>query len=189
MAAPRTRATFIELPTGQKVSTTCRAFTDWASVKMMVESGVPTVDVARLFKITDFAIRQVCKREKWLTPSRVESLKKELVKLQRDMFDRTGETMDVAALKALLWEERSERWKEKLAEIVQNSLDGVSKTKAKRMIMEAKDLKAVMDVARTLTGETQREDNAPKLAVSIGFLRSASAPKQVDMSVEAEVID
>jgi hypothetical protein len=184
--AQRSKPTLIELPSGQKVSTLCRVNTDWRSVQMMVESGVPMGEAAKLFKITEGAVKAMCKRERWMTPSRVEALKKELVKLQRDMFDRTGETMDVAALKALLWEERGERWKEKMATIVEDSLAGVTKTRAKAMIGEAKDLKAVMEVARILTGETQREDNAPKLAVNIGFLKS-SAPKQVTM--DAEIID
>ena len=143
--------TLIELPSGQQVNAYCKAKTDWASVRMMIESGVTAEETAKLFKVSVSAVKCMSVKERWLTPTRVEALKKELVKLQRDMYDKTGQTMDVVALKAMLWEERGERWKEKIAQIVEESLKGVTKTRAKLMISEAKDLKSVMDVARTLT--------------------------------------
>ena len=175
--------TVIELPSGVSVSASCRITTDWESVRRMVEGGVPMAEVAELFKIGHSVIKAKAKQEQWLTPSRVDKLRKQLAQLQRDNFAATGMTKTVVDLKAALWEDRSERWKERMAELVENSLQEAELVS----ITEAKDLKTVMEVARTLTGESQAEDNAPKLAVNIGFLRGNNAPRVVD--VPAELMD
>jgi hypothetical protein len=145
----------------------------------MVESGVPYEETAALFKIEPKVIRTKAGQEKWLTPSKVEKLRKELSKRQREVFDQTGETKPVLELKAVLWDERSERWKERMATIVDNSLERTDSVP----IEEAKDFEKVVNIARTLTGETQAQDNQPKLAINIGFLRSGNAPRPV---LEAE---
>ena len=171
--------TLVQLPTGVAVSAQCRVTTDWASVRQMVESGVPYEETAALFKIEPKVIRTKAGQEKWLTPSKVEKLRKELSKRQREVFDQTGETKPVLELKAVLWDERSERWKERMATIVDNSLERTDSVP----IEEAKDFEKLVNIARTLTGETQAQDNQPKLAINIGFLRSGNAPRPV---LEAE---
>lgn len=177
--------TMIELPTGAITTAMCRVTTDWASVRMMVESGVPVAEAAELFKVTERAVHLQAKKEQWLTPSRVDKLRKKLASMQREVYDRTGMTKDLVSLKASMWEERSERWKERMADIVEQSLDSTSAV----TIEEAKDLKTVMDIARTLTGEAKTEENAPKMAVNIAFLRSGSAPRPVDHTdIEVESV-
>lgn len=184
MSRQSPRTTLVELPTGVQVSASCRATTDWPSVRCMIEAGVPPGEVATLFKIDAIHIARQSKSEQWMTPTRVDKLRKQLARLSRETWDRTGQTKSAVELKALLWDERSERWKEKQAHIVEQALDGVTSEVAGEMIKEAKDFKAIVELARTLTGETQAEDNAPKLAVSIGFLRSGNAPRPVIIEAE-----
>jgi hypothetical protein len=182
MSRNTTTTTLIELPTGAGISATCKVTTDWPSVRLMVESGVPIPEAAALFKLTESTVRGRSVKEQWLTPSRVDKLRKKLAGMQKEVYDRTGRTQSVVDLKAALWTERSEAWKERMAEVVEASL----KT-AKIKVKSANDLKAIQEVARTLTGEAQSEDNAPKLAVSIGFLRSGNGPRPVE--IEAEVLE
>lgn len=172
--------TLIELPNGVQVTTLCKASTDWDSVKMMIEAGVPYAQTAELFKIAEYTIRIKSQKEKWLTPSRVDKLKKELVTRQLDVYANTGMTKDVLELKAQIWEERGERWRERQAELVDLALEKTPK----KLIKTAKDLKDIMEIGRKLTGESAAEDNAPKLAVNIGFLRGNNAPRQVTMDAE-----
>lgn len=155
--------------------------TDWASVKSLIESGVPFKEVAEHFKIREDTIRSRSAEEKWLTPSKVEKLRKEIQAKQADTFKRTGKAASVDEVKAEIWAERGERWKERIAGIADAALEGLAEDpeRAGALIADMGDLEKMVKVTRVLTGEEKAENDAPKVAVNIGFLRSQGGPVDI----------
>lgn len=172
----------ISLPTGLKVNAATVMNVDWASIRTLVESGVPYDEAARHFKIEPQTVKQRASTERWMTPHRVESIKREIVRVQSEAFKRSGKAKDINQVKAEIWKERGEIMKEKAFEITKKALDGLSEESAATLIDDAKSFKAIVEVARKLSGEEAEESKAPQLAVNIGLLRS-------QMPVDDDVID
>lgn len=151
---------------------------DWPSIKVLAEKGVSYTTISAHYKGLD---RQViadrARHEGWITPARERKMRKELAKRQAESLRNTGVAKDPKTAMEEIWKERQERSSEEAYRIVEKALAGVDDERAAMMIRDAKDLKTVVDVARKVTGQERREqeeaDRGPKLAVNIGFLRSA----------------
>lgn len=175
----------LDTPTGITVNAHTRLNTDWASIKALVESGVPIPHLAKEFKITRQAIQFRCKQEQWLSPHKVESLRKEIAAKQLKAFKQSGKVTDINELKASIWVERQETVKERTFNIVEQALEGVTPEKAAKMIQNPLGLMHITTVARLITGEEKADaDSKPGMAINIGFLRS-QRPTDV---IEAEVV-
>ena len=175
----------LELPSGLTVNANTKLSADWASMKVLVESGVPIRDVARTFKVAEAPLKRKARDENWLTPSKVEGLRKEIVAKQADIYRRSGKTQDVNRIKAEIWKERTEQRNEKIHQIVMNALEGVDEDKAKKMIKSPLSLLHITQASRLITGEEQLEAQAPQMAVNISFLRSQ---RPTDVVVDAETV-
>ena len=60
--------------------------------------------------------------------------------------------------------------------LVEDALEEATSNKiAKELIQTPSDLKSIVDVARKVTGQDKREmeDQQPKMAINVAFLRSA----------------
>jgi hypothetical protein len=176
----------VELDSGITIKGKAELALDWKGIRTLVESGLPVAEVARHYKVLPQVIDKRRRAERWLTPARVESMRREIERHQTEVFARSGRALGPEEVKARVWDERSERWKERLAAIVDETLDSVDSERASGMVREIKDLKGVLEIARTLTGEQAQEDKAAaqQVAVNIGFLRSA---RPIQMSTD--VID
>jgi hypothetical protein len=176
----------IELDNGICVNAKTRLNTDWASIKVLVESGVSPKDAAEHFKISVSSVKQRMAKEKWLTPSRVESLRKEIGRKQSRVFLQSGKAADVSTVKAEIWQERGEALREKTFNIVSAALGGVTEEAAKKMIKNPKGLLEIVTATRLVTGEEKADaQEGQKVAINIGFLRS-HRPTDV---IEAEMVD
>ena len=105
-------------------------------------------------------------------------MQRELAERQRESLERGGEIREIDQVIEEIWVERQSRLDEKAFAIVEDALDSVDEEVRRDMITEAKDLKTVVDVARKVTGQDRREledrESGPRLAINVGFLRSAS---------------
>lgn len=162
----------LTLPSGLTVNANVRCSTDWIGMKSLVESGVPILEVAKHFKVAPSLVKRKAQQEDWLTPSKVESLRREITAKQARIFKESGKSLDVNAVKAQIWKERTEQRNEKIHAIVMNALDGVDEEKAKKMIKSPLSLLHITQASRLITGEEQLEAAAPQTAVNISFLRS-----------------
>lgn len=159
------------LKNGLSVKTKAVVQVDTDSLKTLYESGVPEAELAKLYKVQRLTIRRYARLYGWLRPSRVKSMRNELAARQKAALEASGQHLDVHELKASIWKERGEFLKEKAFDVVSGAFEGVTPSVVKNMIRGAKDLKAVVEVGGLLTGNTNQE-NAPSLAINIGFLRS-----------------
>jgi hypothetical protein len=162
----------VELDNGISVKANARLSVDVNSLKSLVESGVPIADCAKHFKVSVALVRKYAKDGSWLTPSKVNSLRKRIEAEQAQNFRRTGAVVDINEVKAKIWKERSEHLKEKTYQIAKAALEGVSEERASRMIQNPLGLAHMTTVVRTITGEQKEEEQQPVMAVNIGFLRS-----------------
>lgn len=176
----------IAVGNGLTLQATTRVATDWKGIQSLFESGVPVRELAEHFKLTEGYIRERARDHHWLTPHRVETLRREIEERQRENFQRTGKAVDVTQVKAEIWEERKDRWKERQAQIIDQALDGLADDpeRAGAIIGSAKDLKAVVEVSRLLTGEAKEDEQKPAMAVNIGLLRSARPIDIIDVDVD-----
>lgn len=161
----------IEIAGGLTVSATTKLVTDSTSMRALIESGVSYKDVAASFKLSVNAVREYAKREGWMTPTKINRLRREIRQKQTDVFKRTGKTTDIASIKAQIWQERAENIKERTHQIIEKALEGVTDEKASRMIQNPLGLMHITTVARLITGEEAEAAQAPKMAVNIAFLR------------------
>lgn len=176
----------IELDNGIKVNAQTKLNTDWASVKVLVESGVTPQDAAAHFKISVASVKKRQAQERWLTPSRVESLRKEINHKQSRIFKQSGKSADVSTVKAEIWAERGEVLRERTYNIVAAALGGVSDEFASRMIKNPKGLLEIVTATRLITGEEKADAaEGQKVAINIGFLRS----QRPSDAIEAELVD
>lgn len=180
--------TEIELPSGLMVKVSSNSAVDEDSMRVLIESGTGYAEVARLFKVSQQHVRQLAKKGGWLTPRVVGKMRREIEARQRESLQRNGKALDPAELKARIWEERGERMNEKAFAIVEAALDGVGPERAKKLIQNPLGLAHIVTAGRQVTGIEKKEaDEAPRLAVNIGLLRS---PRRVAQSVvEAEVVE
>ena len=170
---------------GITVNAHTRLSTDFASMRTLVESGVPLSQVAEAFKVSLSLVKQQARIERWMTPSKIATLRRELEAQQGAVFRRSGKTMDVAEIKARIWQERGEEQKEKIHQVVMQALDGVTEDVAKRLIRSPQGLLQIAQTARLITGEEDKAgQNTQQVAVNVNFLRS-QRPTEV---VEAEVV-
>jgi len=167
----------LSTPCGVSVTNRTQVFTDWASIKVLIESGVPFGDVAAHFKYDERQIRRRAADEKWLTPAKVESMRKEIMARQSETFARSGKAANVLEVKASIWAERGEAAKEKLHKITKASLEACEAV----AIESTKDLKDILEITRTLSGEAKTDEKVPTLAINIGLLRSARPTDIIDI--------
>lgn len=151
---------------------------DWESIRMLAERGVAYIDIAKHFNGLDPGlIAKKAHSQDWLTPSREVKMRKELQRKQKEAMARSGSARDPNDVMKEVWLDRQQRMDEKAWNIVEAALDGVSEEKAKDMILEAKDLKTIVDVGRKVSGkdlaDAQEMDKGPTMAIAVGFLRSA----------------
>lgn len=168
----------IVLPSGVSTTVLGSQAYDWASIRILAEKGVAYTDIAKRFNGLDTSvIAKKAHAENWMTPAREKKMLRELGAKQREALSRTGQARDPEEVMAEIWEDRARRTNEKAFEIAEAALNGVTEEVAASMIAEAKDLKTVVDVTRTLTCQARKErvedDQGPKMAIAIGFLRSA----------------
>jgi len=177
----------LELPNGLKVNGHTRLCTDWAGMRSLYESGMGVGDIADHYKVTRQSVQQQARKESWVSPTKINKLRREIEAKQREVWKRSGKATDVAAVKAAIWDERGEHLKEKTYEIVKAALEGVSPEQAKRLIKNPLGLAHITTVARQITGEEAKEANeGAKVAINIGLLRSS---RVMDAPVvEAEVV-
>lgn len=175
----------LQVEGGITINAQTRLNTDYASIKTLVESGVSIDEVARLYKLAVAPLKRRAAQERWLTPTKVEALRKEIAAKQGDIFKRSGKTLNVQEVKAQIWQDRGEKMKEDTYNIVQAALAGVTQEAASRFIKNPKGLLEIVTATRLITGEEKADAAAtPGLAVNIAFLRSAR-PTDV---IEAEVV-
>jgi hypothetical protein len=176
----------VELDTGIRVGSLGRIAIDKDAVRTLVESGVPLSQVAKTFKVGREYIRDLAKEHGWLTPTKVEQLRKEIGLKQTKALRKSGQVRPVSELKAEIWAERGEALKEKTFQIAQAALDGVTPERARSFVQNPLGLAHLTTVVRQITGEQQAEDaKKPQMAVNIAFLRP-SAP--TDVVVDAEEV-
>lgn len=177
----------LELPNGLKVNGSTKLCTDWAGMRSLYESGMSAKDIADHYKVTRQAVQQQARKEEWVSPTKINKLRREIEAKQRAVWKRSGKATDVAAVKAAIWDERGEHLKEKTYEIVKAALDGVTPDAAKRLIKNPLGLAHITTVARQITGEEAKEaQEGTKVAVNIGLLRSS---RVIDAPVlDAEVV-
>jgi hypothetical protein len=119
----------------------------------------------------------------------MRKLRSEIIKRQSENFARDGKSKDVALVKAEIWQDRGEALREKVHGIVERALGGVTDEVASKMIVEAKDLKAILETGRIVTGQQREDDeakggsNAPSLAINIGLLTTAGQPQDAPIEV------
>jgi hypothetical protein len=175
--------TTLELPNGVKVNGMTRLSTDWAGMRSLYESGMALRDIADHYKVATNLVQRQAKLESWVSPTKVNQMRREIEAKQREVWKRSGKATDVAAVKAAIWEERGEQLKEKTFEIVRSALEGVTPEQAKKLIKNPLGLAHITTVARQITGEEAKEaDSGTKVAVNIGLLRSCQV-------LDAPVID
>ena len=177
------------LPSGVSSSLLGVQAYDWPSIRTLAEKGVPYRVIARHFNGLDAA--KIAKRahdHNWLTPAREKKMRKELAARQTEALEQNGEVRDPNEVMEEIWEERSNRINEKAFAIVEKALDGTPDDVAENLIVEAKDLKTIVDVGRKVTGAEHREqkdlDTGPSIAIDMGLLRSAGvsvAPTTIDV--------
>jgi hypothetical protein len=173
----------VELDSGIKVGGLGRVSIDKEAVRSLVESGVPLRDVAATFHVGREYIRDLVKKNGWLSPTQVSKMRTEIGKKQRTALARTGRPMDVTAVKAQIWQERGEALKEKTYQIAKAALDGVTPQRAAGFVQNPLGLAHLTTVVRQITGEQQAEDQKPQMAVNIAFLRP-SEPTDAFVDVE-----
>lgn len=157
---------------------------DWASIKTLVESGVPLRDVAAKFKTRLNTVKARMKKEGWLTPRMVEGMRKEIVARQREIYKRSGKAADINQIKAEIWQERVEQRNERIHQIVDKALNGIRDEDAARMLRTPLSLLHLTQASRLITGEEKLEaQQGAQVAVNVNFLRSQ---RPVDIVVEAE---
>jgi hypothetical protein len=176
----------LKLESGITVTQKARVALDWNAIKALVESGVPAKDVAKHFKISHTLVSFRSKKEGWLSPVKVEGMRRAIVEKQRKFFKETGKAADINELKVEIWKERSDAMKEKTFRIVEKALEGVTDEHAARMIKNPLGLMHMTTVARLITGDEAEEAKAPRMAVNIGFLRSV---RPEDVEIEAQIVD
>lgn len=162
----------IDLPSGVSVDAEADITADWASIKVLVESGVRISEVAKRFKISDPRIRHRMKEESWLTPTKVEKLRKDIANKQGEIFRRTGRAGDINQVKAEIWKDRGEIMREKAFIIADAALSGVTEAQARHFIKNPKGFLEMVTAARTISGEQDESQKVPTMAVSIGLLSS-----------------
>lgn len=176
----------LELPNGIKISGKTRLCTDWAGMRSLYESGLPISDIAGHYKLTTQAVRAQAQMECWVSPTKVNKLRRDIEAKQRAIWKKSGKTTEVAAVKAAIWDERADIVKERTYEIVKEALDGVTSDQAKKMIRNPKGLLEMVTVAQKITGEETKTTDTSKIAVNINLLRSQ---RVIDApTLEAEVV-
>ena len=177
----------LELPNGLKLNGKTRLCTDWAGMRSLYESGMAVRDIADAYKVTGQMVRVQARKEEWVSPTKVNKLRREIEARQRAIWKRSGKATDVAAVKAAIWDDRGDALKERTYEIVRAALDGVTPEAARRLIKNPLGLAHITTVARQITGEEAKEAEAgTKVAVNIGLLRSS---RVVDAPImDAEVL-
>lgn len=178
--------TSLELPNGLKVDGRTRLCTDWQGMRTLYESGMALKDIADAYKITLSHVKNQARKEGWVSPTKINKLRREIEAKQRDIWRKSGKATDVAAVKAAIWDDRAEEMKEKTFEIVRAALDGVSPEMAKKLIKNPLGLMHITTVVRQITGEEAKEaESGAKVAVNIGLLRSAKVLDAPIIDVEA----
>lgn len=167
---PKTVDTFHLTKDGLSVATKASVQVDTDSLKTLFESGVPEAELAKLYKVKPLTIRRYARLHGWLRPSKVKSMRNELAARQKAALAQSGQHLDVHETKVAIWKDRGEYLREKAFDVVSEAFEGLSPAAAKNLIKGAKDLKAVVEVGGLLTGNTVH-DEAPSLAINIGFLR------------------
>lgn len=164
----------LDTESGITVQNRVRLSTDFASMRTLVESGMPMNEVGRAFKVSPALVKRQAKLEGWMTPAAVGKMRRELARKQAEVYQRTGKAANVTEMKAKIWEERGEELKEKTFEIVRAALEGVSEESAKKLIKNPLGLMHITTVARQITGEEATEAaKGPQIAVNLAFLRSS----------------
>ena len=157
-------------------------------MRSLYESGMGTKDIAEHYKVSPQAVQQQARKESWVSPTKINKLRREIEAKQRAVWKRSGKATDVAAVKAAIWDERGDILKERTYEIVRAALDGVTPAQAKNLIKSSMGLMHLTTVVRQITGEEAKEAaEGAKVAVNISLLRSQrvyDAPP-----IDAETID
>jgi len=162
----------LESVSGIGVMANTRVALDLGAMKTLIESGVSNADVARIFKVSQTIVAKHRKKEGWLSPAKVDSLRKEIEAKQSEHLRRSGKAIDVNEAKAQIWLERGEALREKTFNIARAALEGVTEEKAKKFIQNPLGLAHMTEVVRKITGEEAAEAAAaPTIAVNIGFLK------------------
>jgi two-component sensor histidine kinase len=147
-------------------------------------------DIAEHYKVSPQHVRQQARREDWVSPTKVNQLRREIEAKQRAIWKRSGKATDVAAVKAQIWDERGDMLKEKTYEIVKAALEGVTPAQAKNLIRNPLGLSHITTVVRQITGEEAKEaQEGTKVAVNIGLLRSSRVLDAPAAVVEAELVE
>jgi len=176
----------IEIAGGLTVMASTDLKTDYVSMRVLVESGVSYLNAAKAFKVSERSVRQRALRDGWLTPAKVESLRREIEAKQSEIFRRSGKTRDVNEIKAEIWVERGEKLREKSFNIVSAALEGVTDESASNFIRNPKGLLEIITATRLVTGEEKADAAAgTSVAVNIGFLRSQ---RPTDVVMDAETV-
>ena len=150
---------------------------DWPSIRHLAEKGVGYKTISSHFKgLNPDIIKHRAAKESWLTPMRVKKARQALAMKQNENLRRNGEVKSAAEAYEEIWRERQAAMDETAYNIASKALKGVTKKVAKNLISDAKDLKTVVEVVRTVTGHDMREaeqlDQGPKMAVNVNLLRS-----------------
>lgn len=156
--------------------------TDWYSIRHLYEGGVPTKEIAQLYKVKWTTIRDRASKDQWISPGKTAKMASDLRDIQIRQLKQSGAIHDLSAAKAKVWESRAEDIKERLYDIASNAIDSVTPDQAGRLIKGGKSLVEVMDVAMTVTGEKSRQEAAsgPRLGIAIGLLGGNNQPIPVE---------
>jgi len=168
----------VTLPSGVSMKVLGTQAYDWSSIRILAEKGVPYSVIAKHFNGLDkVLIAKQAHYENWMTPVRESKMRRELLGKQRDSLIKTGDARDPDQVMAEIWQERQKHLDQKAWSIVESALDGVTEETSRDMIVEAKDLKTMVEVGRKVTGKEAEEakdrDQGPQMAINVGFLRSA----------------
>lgn len=177
-AMAESRMEIVTLPSGVSAKVLGSKSYDWDSIKVLAERGVAYSDIARHFKGLDVEMIRIRGREeRWLCPTNDRRMRRELLAKQRAELAKSGTARDPSLVLQDIWLDRQQRMDEKAWNIVETALDGVTDENARDLIMEAKDLKTIVDVGRKVSGKDKADqaelNSGPSLALNIGFLRSA----------------
>ena len=167
----------MKLKSGVSMKVLRRQNFNWDDIRSLAEAGVSYAEIADKYNgLTRQLIQKKAHADKWMTPHREAKMRKEIERKQSEELARTGNVKDLEDVRAEIWEERGARVNEIAYDIAEKALVAAQKSEvAVDMISDAKDLDTVVKVARTVTGQTRREEEnaAPQVAVNIGLLRSA----------------
>lgn len=180
----------LELPSGVKVSGRTNLCTDFQGMRSLYESGMKLKDIADAYKVAHPLVAQAAKREGWISPTKIQRLRRDIEAKQREIYRKSGKATDLAAVKVQIWEDRAEHLKEKTYDIVRAALEGVTPQQAKTLIRNPLGLSHITTVVRQITGEEAKQaEQGQRTAVNIQLLRSVrvtDAPVTIDVEATTQ---